>query len=130
MNDGQHGVPERRDGAWAGAGYGNWLRATHRAAEPPADCVTHGLRKAAGRLLAEAGASTKQIMAILGPRSLNLAELYTRDAEQEHLAASGMTTWEGRGERIAHMRKGRSGNRLPRTLTRISPNQSLSRCQI
>ena len=78
------------------AGYGNWLRATHRAAALPDDCVTHGLRKAAGRLLAEAGASTKQTMAILGLRSLSLAELYTRDAEQEHLAVGGMTAWEGR----------------------------------
>ena len=88
---------ETRDGRpFSVAGYGNWLRTTHRAAALPDDCVTHGLRKAAGRLLAEAGASTKQIMAVLGLRSLSLAELYTRDAEQEHLAADGMSAWEGR----------------------------------
>ncbi len=81
------------------AGYGNWLRDSHRAAGLPEDCVTHGLRKAAGRLLAEAGASTKQIMAVLGLKSLELAELYTRDAEQEHLAEGGMTVWEGKTAR-------------------------------
>ena len=61
--------------------------------------VTHGLRKAAGRRLAEAGASTKQIMAVLGLKSIELAELYTRDAEQEHLAEGGMTVWEGKATR-------------------------------
>lgn len=81
------------------AGYGNWLRESHRAAGLPEDCVTHGLRKAAGRLLAEAGASTKQIMAVLSLKSLELAELYTRDAEQEQLAEDGMSVWEGKAAR-------------------------------
>ena len=38
-------------------------------------------------------------MAVLGLKSLELAELYTRDAEQEQLAESGMTVWEGKAAR-------------------------------
>lgn len=45
----------------------------------------HGLRKAAGRRLAEAGCSAHEIMAILGHDSLQEAERYTRDADQARL---------------------------------------------
>jgi integrase len=81
------------------AGDGNWLRDSHRAADLPDECVTHGLRKAAGRFLAEAGSWTKQIVAVLGLKSIELTELYTRDAEQEQLAEGGMSVWEGRATR-------------------------------
>lgn len=54
----------------------------------------HGLRKAAGRRLAEAGCSAHQIMAILGHKSLAEAEKYTRDARQEHLADQAMDMLE------------------------------------
>lgn len=92
-------IETERGGPFSVAGYGNWSRDPHRAAELPDECVTHGLRKAAGRLLAEAGASTKQIMAVLGLKSIELAELYTRDAEQEQLAEGGMSVWEGKATR-------------------------------
>lgn len=46
----------------------------------------HGLRKAAGRRLAEAGCSTKEIAAVLGNRTLSEIERYTRDASQALLA--------------------------------------------
>lgn len=46
----------------------------------------HGLRKAAGRRLAEAGCSAKQIAAVLGHSTLKQVELYTRDADQKKLA--------------------------------------------
>lgn len=54
----------------------------------------HGLRKAAGRRLAEAGCTAHQIMAILGHSSLSEAERYTRDARQEHLAEEAMNRLE------------------------------------
>ena len=57
------------------------------------DCRLHGLRKSAGRCLAEAGASTRAIMAILGHKSLAEAEHYTREAEQRHLAQQGIDQW-------------------------------------
>ncbi len=49
----------------------------------------HGLRKAAGRRLAEAGATAHQIMSILGV-TLETAVIYTRAAEQMRMAIAGM----------------------------------------
>lgn len=49
-------------------------------------CTIHGLRKAHGRILAEEGATTRQIMDALGHRSITHAELYSRDAEQVRMA--------------------------------------------
>ena len=46
----------------------------------------HGLRKAAARQLAEAGCTSKQIMAITGHRGLSEVERYTLAAEQVILA--------------------------------------------
>lgn len=76
------------------ASYGMWLSKAIDAAGLPAKCVIHGLRKTAGRKLAEAGASAKQIMAILGHRSLSEAENYTRDADTARLSDGGMDHWE------------------------------------
>lgn len=54
----------------------------------------HGLRKAAGRRLAEVGCSAKEIAAVLGHRSLSMVELYTRDADQVLLADGAIDTLE------------------------------------
>ena len=51
------------------------------------ECSPHGLRKAAARRLAEAGASVHQIMAITGHRSLKEVARYTQGADQILLAA-------------------------------------------
>lgn len=61
-----------------------------REAGLPRHCVPHGLRKAMMRRLAEDGATTKQIQAISGHRSLREVERYTLAAEQERLARSAM----------------------------------------
>lgn len=45
----------------------------------------HGLRKTLGRLIAEGGGTTRQIMAALGHEDIEHAELYSRDAEQIRL---------------------------------------------
>ena len=50
----------------------------------------HGLRKLAAKTLAENGATTKQIKAILGHKSAQMAELYTRAAERRRLAEAGI----------------------------------------
>jgi integrase len=50
----------------------------------------HGLRKATARRMAEAGATTKEIGAVLGDRTLAVIEIYTREADLEMLAASGL----------------------------------------
>ena len=56
----------------------------------PDRCVTHGLRKAAARRLAEAGCSANEIAAITGHASLEEVARYTRAAEQRKLARSAM----------------------------------------
>ena len=56
----------------------------------PERCVTHGLRKAAARRLAEAGCSANEIAAITGHAILEEVARYTRAAEQKRLARSAM----------------------------------------
>ncbi len=61
----------------------------------PLDCQPHGLRKATGRRLAEAGATAKMIMAILGHTTLAEAERYTEEADQVALAEDAVIKLEG-----------------------------------
>jgi integrase len=56
----------------------------------PAGRSPHGLRKAGARRLAEAGATTHQIAAVTGHRTLAEVGRYTRAAEQAWLAKAGM----------------------------------------
>ena len=62
------------------------IEAAVRKAGLPDRCVAHGLRKAALRRLAECGATTKQIAAVSGHRSLTEIERYTARADQAALA--------------------------------------------
>lgn len=71
-------------------GFGNWISAAARAAGLPAGAAAHGLRKAAARRLAEAGATAHEIMAVTGHRTLKEVERYTRAAAMKGLAASAM----------------------------------------
>ncbi|NKK71417.1 tyrosine-type recombinase/integrase [Rhizobium leguminosarum bv. viciae] len=57
----------------------------------PAGCTLHGLRKSLGKLLAEGGASTRQLMETLGHDDIEHAELYSREASQAILAKDGMS---------------------------------------
>lgn len=50
----------------------------------------HGLRKTAGKLMAEAQATTREMMDVLGHTTMEQAELYSREAEQARLAKSGL----------------------------------------
>jgi integrase len=59
----------------------------------PNECRLHGLRKSAGRCLAEAGCTAHQIMAILGHKSLAEAQKYTEAARQKMPAQQGMDQW-------------------------------------
>jgi enterobacteria phage integrase len=77
-------------------GFSQWLRSAITAAGLPLDCQPHGLRKAAGRRLAEAGCSAHEIMAVLGHKTLSEAERYTREADQTRLATEAMMKLEGR----------------------------------
>jgi enterobacteria phage integrase len=79
-------------------GFSGFMRDAITAAGLPLDCQPHGLRKAAGRRLAEAGCTTKQIMAILGHKSIAEAERYTREANQIRLATAAMSLLEAQTE--------------------------------
>lgn len=56
----------------------------------PAGCTIHGLRKTLGKLMAEGGASTRELMDVLGHDDINHAELYSREAEQLRMARQGL----------------------------------------
>jgi integrase len=78
------------------SGYGNWLRDAFTAAGLPMDCKPHGLRKTAGRRPAEAGWTTREIMSVLGHKTLAEAERYTGEADQVRLAGSSVIKLEAR----------------------------------
>ena len=78
-------------------GFSGFMRDAITAAGLPIDAQPHGLRKAAGRRLAEAGCSANQIMAILGHKTLAEAERYTREADQTGLAKAAILKLEGQG---------------------------------
>jgi integrase len=80
---------------FTGPGFTNWFRDRARDAGLTGRSP-HGLRKAAGRRLAEAGCTPHQIAAILGHASLQMVELYTKDANQVRLADEGMDLYEAK----------------------------------
>ena len=77
------------------AGFGNWFREKCDEAGLK-HCSAHGLRKAAAAYLAECGATTLQIMAITGHRSIAEVERYTREAGRTKLADGAMAKFKPR----------------------------------
>ncbi|GAC1511426.1 MAG: hypothetical protein NVS1B6_17940 [Steroidobacteraceae bacterium] len=66
------------------------MRAAIKQAELPSKCVSHGLRKASMRRLAEAGATANQIASISGHKTLKEVERYTKAADQRTMARAAM----------------------------------------
>jgi integrase len=62
-----------------------------RSAGLPRDCKTHGLRKAALTRLAQHGASTHEIRAVGGHKSLSEVQRYTESVDQSRLARSAIS---------------------------------------
>lgn len=102
-------------------GFSGFMRDAIQAAKLPEDCRPHGLRKAAGRRLAEAGCTAHEIMAVLGHRSLTEAERYTREANQAHLAAAAMT-------KLAGQKRNRSPKPKPETVGETPKNGAKTKC--
>lgn len=71
-------------------GFGNWMADAIGLANLPDACVTHGLRKAAARRLAEAGCTAHEIQAITGHTTLKEVERYTAAVSREQLATSAI----------------------------------------
>ena len=67
------------------------MRAAIKEAGLPAKCVSHGLRKAAMRRLAEDGKTEKQIAAVSGHKTLREIERYTAAADQRRLAKDALS---------------------------------------
>lgn len=72
-------------------GFAGWFRRACRKAGLPDEAGFHGLRKAAARRLAEAGASANVIAAVTGHRTLTEVSRYTQAADQARLAKQGMS---------------------------------------
>jgi integrase len=70
-------------------GLGNWFREACNEAGLP-QCSAHGIRKASATFLADNGATTNELMAVHGWRSMRSAEGYVRAANQKELAAKAM----------------------------------------
>lgn len=77
------------------AGFSNWFSQSARDAGLPHNSSPHGLRKAASRHLAEAGATTHEIASVTGHASLKEVERYTASASQAKLARSAMRLLDG-----------------------------------
>ena len=75
---------------FAANGFGNFMADKIARAGLPERCVTHGLRKAAARRLAEAGCSANEIAAITGHATLVEVSRYTKAAEQKGLARTAI----------------------------------------
>ena len=76
--------------AFTPAGFSNWFSECAAKAGLPKNSSPHGLRKAAGRRLAEAGCSAMEIASITGHASLNEVERHTKSAAQGRLARAAI----------------------------------------
>lgn len=79
-----------RTGAWQPAHLSREMKRALGEIGLPARLNVHGLRKAAARRLAEAGATTHEIAAVTGHRSLQMVAYYTTSADQERLAGAAV----------------------------------------
>jgi len=73
-------------------GVGNAMKRWTQQAGLPGGCALHGLRKALGSRLAEAGLTEHQIAAVLGHAGTGAVKAYTRGADQKRLAAEALRT--------------------------------------
>jgi hypothetical protein len=69
-------------------GFGNKMRQWCNDAQLP-ECSSHGLRKASATILAEAGATEHQLMAIFGWSDSKMAQLYTKAAQSKLIIDAG-----------------------------------------
>lgn len=75
-----------KDGrSYSAKGFGNYMRDRCNEAGLP-ECSSHGLRHAVGCRLAEAGATTDEIMAVLGHTDPRMSSVYTKQASRSQLA--------------------------------------------
>jgi integrase len=83
------------------AGLSALMRAAIKDADLPKRCVSHGLRKAMMRRLAESDATEKQIAGISGHKTLKEIERYTKAADQKKLARAAINKLPNTGGKSA-----------------------------
>src|SRR5262249_15755031 len=88
-----HGRPFRA------AALTNLIRRAAGAAGLPSECKAHGLRKSSMRLFAESDATTKQIAAHGGHKSVAEIERYTARADQRKLSSAAVAKLTLRGKK-------------------------------
>lgn len=81
-------------------GFKNFMADKIGRAGLPDRCVTHGLRKAAARRLAEAGCSANEIASITGHATLDEVARYTKAAEQKKLAQAAIKRLSSKADAI------------------------------
>lgn len=86
----------RKQQAFTSEALGQFMAEAIGDAKLPDDCVVHGLRKTAARMLAEAGCSEDEIMAITGHRSADMVRLYVRGARRRKMADAAILKWPAR----------------------------------
>lgn len=82
-------------------GYSRFMRDAIAAAGLPMECQVHGLRKTLGRLLADAEATSHEIMAVLGHTTLAEAERYTREADRRRGGKAAIAKLDRLGIRVS-----------------------------
>jgi hypothetical protein len=84
-----HGKPRSKHGL--GTDFAKWATEAHL----PTRCRLHGLKKGGMRRLAEDGATTHELMAISGHKTLSEVQRYTDAADRKRLAETGMAKRHG-----------------------------------
>jgi len=109
-------LPTSNGAAFSADALGHWFADAIDQAGLPEDCVLHGLRKAAARMLAEAGCSVHEIMSVTGHKSIAEVERYTREASQKKLATAALLKLEqnANGTESAKRAPDRSAKQKPR----------------
>ena len=74
--------------------YGAWFAEAIDDAGLPDDCVLHGLRKCAARLLAEQGCSESEIMSVTGHCTSRMVSHYTKAASKKQQASTAILKME------------------------------------
>jgi integrase len=101
-------------------GFSRFMRDAITAAGLPLDCQPHGLRKTLGRMLADADASTHDIMAALGHTTLAEAERYTREADRRRGGKRAVT-------KLDEHRKNKTPQTTPESLGKIGKEERKSK---
>lgn len=102
------------------AGFGGWMADKIEDAGLPDECVTHGLRKAAARRLAEAGCSANEIASITGHKTLAEVERYTREVDQKKMARAAI-------DRLPERVENKRSQPKPESLGKVAKKPAKSR---